>query len=357
MDKHTALVRAERVEAEPFEPSNLDQAFRLAENLSQASLLPGHLRGKPHDVFMTLLLARDLGLTAMQGITGIHVIDGKPSVSAQTAVALVKRSPLCKYFRLVEGDERSATYETQRAGAPQPARMRYTIEDARRAGLLGKKNWQAHPAAMLRARAAMALARDEYPDVVANVYDPDELDAAAERAEVIAPPPRPFAPPPIGPAPRRETKPEPPPTKRLEPPAAEVIDASLSRAIGSPADPEADAFFGDPDRPAPAPTEEEMSGPPAEVDLISAALAQATGLDDLLALRERIGKLGGKEMTYVLGQYITALVGCYRVAADRPAIDRVDAEVASLKKQQIIKPDELERARRARGEALARIGG
>lgn len=192
----TALVRHQQTAVEPFEPQNIEQAINMSEHLSHATLLPTHLRQKPADIFATLLLGRDLGLTPMQSIVGIHCIEGKPSVSAQTAIALVKRSPACVYFRLVESDDQVAIYETQRKGEPSPARMRFTIEEARRAGLATKKNWQAYPSAMLRARCSMALARDVYPDVLANLYDPDELDAT-EPAPVVMqpPPPRPPAPP------------------------------------------------------------------------------------------------------------------------------------------------------------------
>ena len=183
----------------PFEPADIGQALALAGQLAQASLLPGHLRGKPADVLVTLLLGRDLGLTAMQAITGIHVIDGKPTVSAQTAVALVRRSPLCRSWRQVESTDERATYETMRAGE-EPQRLTYTMADAQRAGLVGRGPWKAHPAAMLRARATMALARDVYPDVVANIYDPDELaDQRADQRERVTDQimraPAPFGPP------------------------------------------------------------------------------------------------------------------------------------------------------------------
>jgi hypothetical protein len=50
------------------------------------------------------------------------------------------------------------------------------MEQARVAGLVrGGGQWQTYPEAMLRARCAAALARIVYPDLVAGVYDPDEL--------------------------------------------------------------------------------------------------------------------------------------------------------------------------------------
>jgi hypothetical protein len=62
------------------------------------------------------------------------------------------------------------------------------MDDARKLGLAGKDNYQKQAKTMLRRRAAAALARETYQDLVRG-YDPDE-------AEDFAPPPRPVAPPP-----------------------------------------------------------------------------------------------------------------------------------------------------------------
>jgi hypothetical protein len=60
------------------------------------------------------------------------------------------------------------------------------MEDARRANLVGRQNWKAHPAAMLRARCAAALARAVYPDLLLGVYEESEgeeiVAGAAPRA-------------------------------------------------------------------------------------------------------------------------------------------------------------------------------
>jgi hypothetical protein len=215
-----------RPQAEPFEPQDLAQASALAKEIAQAAIIPAHLRNRPADVYATLLLGRDLGLTAMQAIMGIYCVEGRPSLSAQTAVALVKRSPLCRYFRQIESSPTRATYETLRHGDPEPIRMSYTIEDAQRAGLAGRNTWKAHPAAMLRARAAIGLARDVYPDVIANVYDVDEIEDIRERvaAEVIT------APPPPKPDPRAQTQPMPAATKLPAPRVPETAAAIEAEA-------------------------------------------------------------------------------------------------------------------------------
>src|SRR5690606_14566168 len=112
------------------------------------------------------------------------------------------KHPACKYFRLVESTDERATYETLREGEPEPTRITWTIQQAAKAGLTGRQNWKAHPAAMLRARASAALARAVYPDVAMGIYDPDEaLDfidvsrsVSKPRVEVNAKAPPPPAP-------------------------------------------------------------------------------------------------------------------------------------------------------------------
>lgn len=158
-----------------YEPSTLDESMMLAERLAKSNLTPRQLRN-PADVFVVLAYGDALGLKAMQALQQIHVIDGKPSLSADLIVGLVKRSPVCEYFMLVESTAESATFKTQRRGEPEPTSYTYSIADAKRAGLLGKRNWQQHPAAMLRARCSAALARAVYQDVAGGLYDPDELD-------------------------------------------------------------------------------------------------------------------------------------------------------------------------------------
>lgn len=172
-----------------LQPGTLAELQTFAREFSVSQLLPKHLRDKPADVAITVLYGRELGLTPMQAIQGIHVIEGKPSLSAAMAVALVKRSPLCEFFDLVDSSAKSATYETKRRGGRKESKMTFTIEEAQSAGLLGKDNWKKYPAAMLRNRAALALARDVYPDVVANIISDDEADDLRPSFGHVAPPP------------------------------------------------------------------------------------------------------------------------------------------------------------------------
>jgi hypothetical protein len=156
-------------------PSNLAEMKELATLAVKSGLLNEAI-STPEAAFVIIATGMELGLSPMQSLRGIHVIEGKPVLSADLLVALAKRSPECLYFRLVESSYERATYETRRRGEPRPTVLTWTLEDARRAELAHKRTWKAHPAAMLRARCAAALARAVYPDLLLGVYEEDEGD-------------------------------------------------------------------------------------------------------------------------------------------------------------------------------------
>jgi hypothetical protein len=59
----------------------------------------------------------------------------------------------------------------------QPIPVEWTIEDAKRANLVGKSNWKSYPRAMLFNRALAQGVRAIAPDHFVGVYDQDELGA------------------------------------------------------------------------------------------------------------------------------------------------------------------------------------
>jgi hypothetical protein len=161
-------------------PTTLAQVQKLADVVAASGLYGVR---SPEEAMIRLMTGMELGLSAMQSIRGVYVIETqgirRPTMAADMLVGVVKmRGDVCVYFRLIESTDSVATYETQRRGDPQPVKMSYTIQQANAAGLTGKGTWKAHPAAMLRARASSALARAVYQDLVNGLYDPDEIDDA-----------------------------------------------------------------------------------------------------------------------------------------------------------------------------------
>lgn len=64
------------------------------------------------------------------------------------------------------------------------ATVRWTMEDAKMAGLAGKNNWKTYPRAMLMARCTSELCRILFPDIIAGLsYTPEEI-ASIEGVEI-----------------------------------------------------------------------------------------------------------------------------------------------------------------------------
>ena len=178
---------------EVFAPRTMSEAWKLAQTFHASGLLPRGI-ASPEAAFTIIATGAELGLSPMASLRSIHIIEGKPVLSAALIAGIVQRRPdLCEGFVLVESSDTIATYETTRRGQA-PVRMSFTIEQAQRARLTDKDNWKKYPHAMLRARASAELARAVYPDVVGGLYDPDEIPGAevrtAEPRPVVQPPPQ-----------------------------------------------------------------------------------------------------------------------------------------------------------------------
>lgn len=152
----------------------LDDRIRYSQALSQATLLPKSYQKQPANILLALEYANALGIQPMTAIQQVHVIDGKPSASAQLMASLVRRAG----HRLrVTGDEKSATAEIVRADDPDfTFRVTWTLTRAQAAGVTNKGVWKNYAANMLKARAISEVARDACAEVLMGVsYTPEEL--------------------------------------------------------------------------------------------------------------------------------------------------------------------------------------
>lgn len=127
-----------------------------------------------YKVIVKVLAGRELGLGPVTSMTGIHVIQGRVALSAQTMASLIKRSR--KYdYRIREMANTGCTIEFYEHDSALGVST-FTVEDAKRAGLLGKPGpWQQYPRNMLYARAMSNGARWYCPEIFCGpIYTPEE---------------------------------------------------------------------------------------------------------------------------------------------------------------------------------------
>jgi hypothetical protein len=123
-----------------------------------------------------VLAGRELGLGAIAAMTGIYIVKGRVTLSANLMAALVKRSGKYNY-RILEHTEKVceiAFFE----GKEEVGRSRFTLEDAKRAGT---QNMEKYPKNMLFARAMSNGVKWFCADVTGGpIYTPDELGAQVD---------------------------------------------------------------------------------------------------------------------------------------------------------------------------------
>lgn len=156
--------------------NTINDKILYARALSDSALLPKHYRGNPANLLFALEYADALGVSPIHAITSIHVIEGKPSASADLIGSLVRKAG---HKLRVTGDDTKAVAVIIRADDPGfEFRAEWTMEKARAAQLTGKAVWKNYPAAMLRSRAITEVARMAAPDALYGViYTPEELGA------------------------------------------------------------------------------------------------------------------------------------------------------------------------------------
>lgn len=159
----------------------IDERIAQARVLVNSGFLPKTIN-TPEKAIAIIQTGQELGLPPMLSLRSIHIIEGRPQLSADLMAALVQRA-IDEHgdglFAVDDeaSDETRATVVYRRWGWENPKRFTYTIEMAKRAGLAGRSTWQQHPEAMLRARAISAAARLMAPDIVAGLYAPEEFEA------------------------------------------------------------------------------------------------------------------------------------------------------------------------------------
>ncbi len=164
----------------------LAEAKVLAEDVFQSNLFPKKIT-RASQALVIMLTGRELGIGFMASLRAIYIIDGQVSLSADLQKALVKRHGQSR-FTYDQGEgycelcaERLDTGESITVRWDRERVERSKVSFSRKKGV--KDNWAHHEPQMLRHRCDSEATGILWPDVVLNVYAPEELEFAAE-AEV-----------------------------------------------------------------------------------------------------------------------------------------------------------------------------
>ena len=156
-----------------------------AADMIKSGFLPASIK-TPEQVLVIALKGRELGLPTMYALAHIHVIQGKPSQSSESMLARILSMHPATLVEYEKMDADSCEMVVTKANH-KPQKFTFTMEDAKRAGLLNKTTWAQYPKSMLRARCISDMARALFPDALGGVsYTPEELGAETnDKGEII----------------------------------------------------------------------------------------------------------------------------------------------------------------------------
>lgn len=170
-----------------FAPATITEAMEFSKMLADSAMVPRQYQGKPQDIMVCVQWGYEIGLAPMQALQNIAVINGKPSVYGDAAMALVQASPVCEdvqeYFE-GEGTPNPVAVCVAKRKGRQPVVAKFSVEDAKRAGLWGKQGpWSAYPKRMMQMRARGFALRDAFPDVLKGLITAEEAQDFPDEAK------------------------------------------------------------------------------------------------------------------------------------------------------------------------------
>lgn len=174
-------------------PVSVKEGMELAAWIAKSDLAPRDYKDKPQNVLIAMQMGLEVGLSPMQSIQNIAVINGRPSIWGDSMLAL------CQNHRDFESiDENQSTNEkgvcvVKRRGMEAQTRT-FTVQDAQKAGLWGKAGpWQTAPTRMLKLRARAFALRDTFADALRGLQSAEEqrdvveTTATVERVDIQQP--------------------------------------------------------------------------------------------------------------------------------------------------------------------------
>jgi len=180
--------------SQALRPRNMTECMALAEMLAKSSFVPAAMRGKPADVFAAINYGAEVGLAPLQAIHNVSVINAKPSLFGDGLVAVCQASPNYEWHEegvKGEGEERYGYCTVKRRGREQTVTTKFTVADAKQAGLWKKSGpWTTHPDRMLMSKARGFGLRDSFSDALKGLISSDEAQdypnkSTPVRAEVV----------------------------------------------------------------------------------------------------------------------------------------------------------------------------
>jgi hypothetical protein len=180
-------------------PTTVEEAARLAQAVVIGGFAPDSYKGDPNKIMLGIMAAMEAGLQPLYGLRQIAIINNRPTIWGDAAMALVQSKNLIDGYT----EEKIGTQPTDsdlskwpddygwrvtinRRGQKGAYVGEFTVGMAKRAKLwlnASKVPWMQHPDRMLKIRARAFPLRDGFADALAGLAIREEVEDMHEAPE------------------------------------------------------------------------------------------------------------------------------------------------------------------------------
>lgn len=171
--------------------ATLDDMWRFSQYVAASGFAPKGME-KPESILIAVEMGFEVGLSPMAALQNTAVVNGRPTIYGDAALALVRGSGFLESYEEKEvgtkgKDDWGYCVSARRRGDPSQYSETFTVADAKTAGLWGKTGpWSQYPARMLKFRARGFLLRDAFGDVLKGMRTFEEVrDYVDAEVEVV----------------------------------------------------------------------------------------------------------------------------------------------------------------------------
>lgn len=153
----------------------------IAEMAIKSRLIPSNITTKEQAAII-ILKGRELGLPPLVSFAHIHVIQGKPTMSAEILLAHIYKDYPTAQVNIVEKTASKCVLKAKRPNETEFSEFTWDMDRAKKMGLDQKDNWKKQPETMLFWRAITEMKRAKFPEVCLGVdYSREELEDSGFR--------------------------------------------------------------------------------------------------------------------------------------------------------------------------------
>ena len=160
-------------------PQSIEEAYRIANAVVSAGMAPRSL-DTPEKAMVAIMHGLEIGMTPMAAMQSIAVVNGFPTIWGDGALGLVRGSGVMEWIKEWaegEGNGYTAHCSVKRKGEPEAITRSFSWDDAKAAGLLGKKGpWENYRARMFQMRARSYALRDGFADILRGLRIREEVE-------------------------------------------------------------------------------------------------------------------------------------------------------------------------------------